>query len=100
MRGLSLIGGLVLLLPVLVAHADEVELFECQCLCALNCRAEGPHPVCETVACDAVPVPSWGQCTLGAMQLCEDRCCRELDPPPPLVGDPGRTGVPNDARIR
>lgn len=79
MRGLSLIGGLMLsLLPLFVAHADEVQLADCSCLCALNCRGR----VCEVVACDAF---AWGHCTVETTQLCKDQCCGGLDPQPPLV---------------
>jgi hypothetical protein len=79
MRGLSLIGGLVLsLLPLLVAHADEVQLEGCQCLCALNCRGK----TCEVVACDAL---AWGPCTVDATQVCRDQCCSGLDPQPPVI---------------
>lgn len=80
MRGLSLICGLVLLLlSLVVAHADEQEALECSCLCAPSCWGGE----CEVLACDVVFVGD--NCTPETTQHCSDDCCTGFEPGPPPV---------------
>lgn len=76
MRGLSLIGSLALsLLPLFAVHADQRDLPECACLCALNCKGI----VCEVPLCEVL---AWGNCTPEATQECANDCCPAPEPPP------------------